>query len=185
MLGYAEIQYLDLTGRGQHDVFRLDVAMYDAVFVGGDERFCALRGNLEELLQGHGPPHALSQSLALDVLHDQEEFAKIFDDIVDARDMLRLESTSPLSFTQQDVLPGLRIIAQLVGDALEGHGALELGIFSVVDLAHAAGAQLGADHKPAHASAGQVLGGRKGYQRSAGTAHGLNTPMSFSRETVI
>jgi hypothetical protein len=78
----AEIQDLHLAGRRQHDIFRFDVAMYDAVSVCGRERLRALCGNLEELLQAHGPTKAFSQSFALDVLHYEKELTVFFQNVV-------------------------------------------------------------------------------------------------------
>ena len=52
MLGDTEVQNFYLAVAGQHDVFRFDVAVDDALLMGGDQSFGALDGDVEEFVQG-------------------------------------------------------------------------------------------------------------------------------------
>ena len=59
--------------------------MNDAVAVRRHQRFRALHGNGEELIQRKRLAQALPQVLAFDVLQDQEYFAVLFENVVDRR----------------------------------------------------------------------------------------------------
>ena len=62
--GYTEVQNFHLTLIGEHDVFRLDVAVNDAMLVGGHQRFGALDGDGEEFVQRQTMAQTLAQVLA-------------------------------------------------------------------------------------------------------------------------
>ena len=61
--------------------------MDDAALVGRDQGFGALSGDIEKLIQAHRLTQPLSQGLALNVFHDQEDLALIFKYVVNGGDL--------------------------------------------------------------------------------------------------
>ena len=101
MLGHAKVQYLDLAGAGQHDVFRLDITVHDAVAVRRHERFRALHGNGKELIQRKRLAQPLPQVLAFDVFQDQEYFAVLFENVVNRGHLGIAEAGRAFRFLQE------------------------------------------------------------------------------------
>ncbi len=54
VFGHTKVENLHSAIGGQHDIFRLDVAMDDAALVRSHESLGAFLGDSEELLEGHG-----------------------------------------------------------------------------------------------------------------------------------
>ena len=51
MLGYAKVEDFHLTRGCEHYIFRLNVTVNDAAFMGRGQGFHTLGGNVEEFLQ--------------------------------------------------------------------------------------------------------------------------------------
>src|SRR5204863_10069940 len=84
--GNAEVQNFDSALRRNHDIFRLDVAVEDSLFMRRVHAFESLCGDPEKLVWNvtlvglkHGP-----QRRALDVLHNEEDLSLFFDYVIDA-----------------------------------------------------------------------------------------------------
>ena len=85
--GEAEVEHLD-AGFRQHDVAGLEIAMRDALSVGGDQRFRDLDAKLERLLHRQRAfLQALGERLAFDQLHYQVIGANV----VQRADVLMIE----------------------------------------------------------------------------------------------
>jgi hypothetical protein len=150
LLGEAEVEKLHLTGMrpggGKHDVFRLDVAVEDALVMRGGESGGCLDGDAAKLLGGHGARQAGAEGFALDVLHDKPGFAAFGEDIVDGGDAGMVESGGALAFVKKAAALGFGGGALGV---LERDEAAEGRVLRAVDLAHAAGTEAGFDVKAA------------------------------------
>jgi hypothetical protein len=183
MFGYAEIQDLHLARRRQHDIFGFDIAVYDPMLVRRGKRFRTLGGDLQELLRRQGMLQALSQSLASDVLHDQQEFTIFFQDVVNRGYVFGGQGGGALGFAQ-DVLPCLGITPELTGYSFESNRPAQRGILGVVDLAHSSSPELGADNEAAYTSARQIRWDWKMYQRFAGSSHGQTPALAHQRTAI-
>ena len=150
----AEVEDLHLTGGGEHDVFRLDIAMNDAVRMSGYEGLGALQGDFEELLQSKRAAQTLAQGFALDVFHDQEDVLALLEDVVDSGDMRIVEAGGALGLVEEAAAGG-RVVAQGRSHALEGDSAPELAVAGAIHLAHSPAAQTLADTEPADREAGE------------------------------
>lgn len=159
--GYAEVENLHAVARGEHDVFGFDVAVNDAFFVGGLQSVAALSGDGEKFVGGDGPFEAMAEGFAFDELHHDPEFTGVFDDVVDGTDVWVIERGGTLGFFEQALaicFSGIRVR----GHALDGHKALERGVFRAVNLSHAAGAEAPGNYEAAYGGAGEGIRGRVG-----------------------
>ena len=86
-------------------------------------------------------PDPLGQTLAVDVLHDDEDAVVFFADFVDGADVGMVERGGGLGLVDQP-LPGLIAAAPPLGQHLDGDFAAERGVFREKDLSHPARAQL-------------------------------------------
>ena len=68
----VEFHGLTMAIGGKHDIFRLDVAVHDTVFVRRHQGLRALHRDPEKLLQARRLLEALAQVLSFDKLHDQK-----------------------------------------------------------------------------------------------------------------
>ena len=127
---------------GDEDVGGLDVAMDDALGVGGveavgdfdgerEQRFVFERTSGDELLEGD----------AVEVLHGEESLVAMFADFVDGADVWMIEGRGGASLAAE-ALEGLRVAREFVGKKLERDEASELGVFRFVDDTHPAAAEL-------------------------------------------
>src|SRR5690242_14700734 len=79
---------------------------------------------------------ALPQVLAFDIFENQEDFALLFQDVVDRGNVRVDEAGGAFGFFEKTMAVE-RIGAQGGSQTLQGDGAFELGVFGAVDLAHA------------------------------------------------
>ena len=141
----SEVQHLQLTARRDDHVVRLDVTMNDA---GGMRLLQRLRG-LDADVHHFGRrqwvlPDPLGKTLALDVLHDDEDTIVFFADFVDGADVGMVQCGSRPGLVHQ---PLPRPIARLgpLGQHFDRNHAAERGVFREEDLTHPARTQLSDD----------------------------------------
>ena len=165
MASQAEVEDLHLTGRCEHDVFRLDIAMNDAVLMSGHEGLGALQGDIEELLQSERVAQTLAQSFARDVFHNQKDFLALLKDVIDGGNVRIVEAGGALGLAEEAAAAN-GVVAQGGSHALEGDNAAELAVAGAIHLAHSPAAQPLTDAEAADRQAGQGRNGGDGLRWS-------------------
>ena len=143
--GQAEVQDLHPAVVGQEDVLGLEVAVDDALVVGGGQAAGDLAAVLGGLARGQRAlEQAVAQGLALEQLGHQEGRALLAAEIVDRQDVGVREGGDGLGLALE---PGQArgVVGQVAGQDLDRHVALEVGVAGREDLAHAAGADAAGD----------------------------------------
>jgi hypothetical protein len=163
-LGQAEVEHLDRVVVGDHDVGGLDVAVKDALGVGGGQGVGDGDEGVEGLARRHGAlgPDALAQGPALDQLHDQEVLAVLGQD-VEQGDHARVRDRGRGPGLAQHAGAALRVVGQGAGQKLDGDVAVEALVAGAPDLAHGAFAEagqqaVGPDELPGGGHGGIVAG---------------------------
>ena len=114
--------------------------MNNAAAMCDHEGFGDMRADRERLVRAEPPsPHARSQRVALDVLHDDEIApGRVGADFIDRANTVMLESGHRAGFTQE---PATRLIVGGRDQKLDRDQPVQPRIASEEDLAHAARAQ--------------------------------------------
>jgi len=138
--GDSEVEQLDLAGSGEHDVFRLDIAVENAFGMRGAQSVDALEGDGEEAIEGHRGAKLFAQGGAGDKLHDEQDVVLLFDHVVDGGDVGVTEGRGALAFAEEEaaILGGILVARE---HALDSDGALQRGIEGAINLTHAAGTE--------------------------------------------
>ena len=137
-LGQPEIENLGVAVSRKKDVRGLDVAMDDAFGMRSDERVGNLDGDVEKLVEFHGlAAETLLQTLAFQLLHDDERVAVVVVNLVDGADVGVVQLRGSACFTLEP-LERLAIVDEGVRDELEGHVAAKTSVFRLVHDSHAA-----------------------------------------------
>jgi hypothetical protein len=174
--GEAEVDDADAAVVVDEHVVGLEVAVDEAVLVGGGEALAGLAEHGEDLAPGPGfEVQPDRERDALDELHGDEDVVLVGADVVDRDDVGVREAGHRLGLAQEasagDVLA---LAAEVRVEQLDGDLAVELGVPRGVDDAHAAGADQAQDVEPpdldrrARASAGSGAGPRRGRPRGRG-----------------
>ncbi|HUI77606.1 MAG TPA: hypothetical protein VLY24_06805 [Bryobacteraceae bacterium] len=140
--GEAEIEDLGVAALADENVGGLNVAVNNALVVGGIERVGDFDGQGKKFVEFHRlAADAVLQGHAIEVLHGDEGPAFMFANVVNGADVGVVQGGSGLSFALK---PGQRIAiaGDLFGQELQGHEAAQAGVFGFVDNAHSAAAQL-------------------------------------------
>ncbi len=126
---------------GQHDVRRLQIAMNDALLMRLLQGLCDFCSNLQNLIKRqHAFRQTLSESLAFEILHDQEVGAILRADVVKGTDIRMLERGNGFGLALH-ALPQFRIRGKMRRQNLDGNGAVEAGVLGTIDFSHAARAE--------------------------------------------
>ena len=153
-LGDAEVEHLHVAVRPQHQVVGLDVAMHDAGRVRRCQRRGGLDGDLENLAQRQlATLQALAQRFAFDQLRDDVARLVVIADFVNGQDV-RVVQRRRRARLLQEAGDALGIGTQALEQELDRHRPAERRIVRLVDLAHAAAAEQGADLVTADGGAG-------------------------------
>ena len=143
--GETEVEHLEPAVARQHDVRRLEIAMYHALFVRHGERFGDRQGDIERLRQREAAGrHGAVEAFTFDQLHGDERRVALALDRVDGDDVGMVECRDRLGLALK-ALQALRVGSHLRGQHLEGHVTLQVEILGPIDLPHAAFTQLGGD----------------------------------------
>src|SRR5207302_10096769 len=134
----AEIEHLHEPVRADVDVRRLQIAVDDALGMGGAERRRELAADVDHALNRKTlASHAGRKTLALDVLHDDERGAVVLDDVVDRRDV-RMRDARGRARLVEDAEPPFAAAGERSQHALERNLPAEPRIAAEKHLAHAA-----------------------------------------------
>ena len=153
--GGAEVGEVRPSGRVEEDVRRLDVAVHDALAMGGGERVDQSVGQLVDLVRREravlGDP--LGERAAREVVHHEHEVVAVVDDVAQPHDAGVVERTEHLRLP----LDALASRGQLLGRAVQRQ-PLERDLLAVlvdpeVDDAHASPADA-PDHVVGHRRSG-------------------------------
>ena len=137
--GDPEVEELRQTVAGDHDVFRLDVAMQHARGVGVNQGLEQASDEDQRLRQGkRSAPQPLAQGLPGDELHGEVDDAGGLPRLVESRDRGMLQPGARLSFAHEPV-PGVG--SEREKEHLDRRAAAEREIVGEKDLAHAARAE--------------------------------------------
>ena len=141
----------------------------DEIYVlGGVQAFESLRGDAKKIFcpQRFVSLHGSPQRRAFDVLHDEEQFAVLFDDVVNSGHVRMIERGGLLGFAQKAAVVAL-ILLESRRHSLDSDDPLKLGVLRLIYLAHAAGAEQLQNGK----SAGDGTGKGGGARRRFGCFH--------------
>ena len=157
-LRQAEIEHLHLVVGGDLDVGRLEVAMDDSCFVRFLERLRNLPGNGERFGErDRAPPNPLLQGLAGHEFHHQEVAAVRFFDAVDRGDVWMIQRGQHARFALEPGNP-VAVMAEGFREELDRDRASELRVGGLIDLAHAARAEVRCDFVVCEACSDHVGG---------------------------
>ena len=128
--------------RVHHDVGGLQVPVYDAGSVRGGQGVGHLRGDAQRF----GEPHAFArdqfvEGLAIHQLHDDEGLPVLLADFVDGDDVGMVQRGSRFSFLDE-AGAAVGIAAARFGQQLDGDETIQALVAGLVDLSHAALADL-------------------------------------------
>ena len=137
MAGHAEIENLDAALAGQHHVLGFQIAVHDALGMGGGEAFGTLPGNRPRLPDRQGAVgDRLAERAALDELHGNPRQAVALADVVDRDDGRMVQRRGGAGFGFET--PTVPLVSyQPLRNHLERHGATEPCVDAAVDLTHA------------------------------------------------
>lgn len=124
-----ETEHFDVAVRTQDQVFRLDIAVYDALRMGGGERAGDLAAPADYFAPRLRSSALFAEWAAFDKLHGDGCLAVFPDDVVDGNDVGVIHGGGRLSFLYQAFASGA------AGDELDRQNAAQLGIAGRVDAA--------------------------------------------------
>lgn len=134
----AEIGDFHATAGIEQDVFRFDIAVPDALGVGGLERVADRRDEGERLLRGEpAGPHRLAEVHAIDVFHEQVEVSAALAVLENGDDVRVVEFAEGACFAGETFGEG-GIAAEFGREDFQGDGAIERRLARLIDEAHAA-----------------------------------------------
>ena len=170
--GEAEIGHLDLARSGDHDVFRLDVAMDHALFGGLAQGGGDLPHDRQCLLQQRRPAagEPVAEVLSLHVL---------LDDIVQAVDVPHLVDLHDIGMHQRGGGLGLALEAPEVGlvvrqvrpEDLDRNPTFQVALLGKIDLGHRPSTKAAKKVEIADPPAGEIDRGAGGIRCRASVAH--------------
>jgi hypothetical protein len=144
-LGQPEIHDFDLAPRGDKDVGRLNVAVYDALGVRRIQRIRHLNGQVQKVVKVKRARRDLVfESRTLQVLHHQEWPALVPVDIVKRADVGMVQGGDGARLSLEALHRGA-VSRQRFRQKLHRHRAAQAGIFGLIDDTHPAAAQHGDD----------------------------------------
>jgi hypothetical protein len=141
-LGQPKVEDLELAIPGHEKILGLEIAMDDAVIVGGGKPMSDRDRDLHRFADGQGPRgQALAQCVPFEDLRDEERLTIGLADIVNMKDIGVVE---PSDGSRLELEPALAawVGGERRGKDLESHIPPQPGIAGAVDLSHTAGAKL-------------------------------------------
>ena len=140
--GQPEVEDLGLAALGDEDVRRLDVPVHDLFCVGGIERVGDFNGQRKQGLGVHGlAGDTVLQRDPVEKLHGDKRLAVLLANVVNGADVGMIQGGCGLGFALE-AGQGLRVAGHFPGQKLECDKTVQPRVFSLVDHAHTAAAQL-------------------------------------------
>ena len=122
-------------GLGQHDVGWLQIPMHDPLPVRLVQGIRYLDGNGQRLIERQcALLQPLRQRLAIEILHDQEVDPVLAADVVERADVWMVQRGNRAGFALEPLLQ-IGVIGDMLGQHLDGDGAVQAGVGGFVDLA--------------------------------------------------
>jgi hypothetical protein len=141
LLGESEVEDLHVAGPRDEHVLRLQVAVDDALLVGGGEAGRDLERVADRLvLRKRAAAQAPAQRVALEELGDGVDASVLAAEVVDREDV-RMREGRDGERLALEARQRLGVVRHLRGENLDRDVALQLGIPRSVDLAHPARAE--------------------------------------------
>jgi len=139
--GKAEVENFGVTAFGYENVRGLNVAMNDALGVGGIEGVGGFESEGDDgfVIEGLAGDLML-QGQAIEKFHGDERLLAVLADFVDGADVGVVESGRGAGFAAE-AFEGLRVAGEFFGKKFEGDEAAEFRVFGFVDDSHAAAAE--------------------------------------------
>src|SRR6267378_7849378 len=142
LLSEAEIKDFGVGSPGDENIGGLNVAVNDPFGVGSIQGIGDFDANGNHGVQFHGPARDDElEGRAVEKLHSDETLAVVLADFINGANVGVVQSGSGASFAAE-TLESMRVTDQIVGEEFESDKAAEVGVFGLVDDAHAAAAQL-------------------------------------------
>ena len=164
-LGQPEVEHLHATVPGEHHVGRLEVAVDDALVVGGGQRIGDGDAAVKDPRQGKAVGgDDLVQALAFDQFHREKAHAGVFLHGIERDDVRMVQARDRLRFALEALEAG-GVGGHVGGKDLEGNVAVEARVAGAVHLAHPSGADEGVDFVRTEPGAGGKGHGALSYQR--------------------
>ena len=140
LFGEPEVEDLGLAARGDENICRLDIAVDNALGVGGIERVGDLNGKVHDLLGGERPAgNTHIQGHAFEQLHGDEAVPAIFANFMDGANIGMIQGGGGAGFALE-TLQRLRVMGQFIRQEFERNMAAELEILRFKDDAHSTAA---------------------------------------------
>src|SRR5262249_12188251 len=140
--GEPEIKNLYVVAGGNEDVRRLDVAMNNALGVGGFKcvgNFDSKRQQQAGFERPEGDP--MLKGVAFQELHRDERLISVPSDFVDGADVGMVQSRGSTRFAAKALKSG-GVLGEFFGKKLQGDIAAELGVLGLVNHSHATATKL-------------------------------------------
>jgi hypothetical protein len=137
----AKIQNLHDAIAADDDIFRLDIAMDDAIGVRSRQRRCDLNRHIQGVSARHRlRQHSFTQGCAFDEFCGDKRSGVGLIDFVDRDDVGMVQARSGLGFLLEP-LHAIGIGGRSIGQNLQRHFAIEPGVLRQIHLSHATRAQ--------------------------------------------
>ena len=135
--GQAEVQNFGVAPVSHENVRRLDVAVHDALSMGGFEGIGHFNAKPQQFFELHRSltNHVL-QRLPCKAFHDDEEPVLVLANLVDGANVGMIQSRGGARFAAE-AFQCLSILRSFFGEKLQGNEAAEGGVLSLVHDAHA------------------------------------------------
>src|ERR1700680_465992 len=134
----AEVQNLGVPALGDENVRRLNIAVNDAVRVGGVERVGNLDPQIKQLWQGQWAlGDALPESRTIEILHRDETPVLRLTDFVDHAEVGMIQAGSRTRFPSKS-LQHHWVLGHQLGQEFKSHEPAQLDVLSLVNHTHAA-----------------------------------------------
>ncbi len=145
LFGQSEIEDLGAPVARQHDVLRLEIAVYDCPSVRCRQRIGHLSGDLHHAaLRQSAAFQQVAQSLAFDQFADNVDQPILAADIVN-RNNIRMIQRAGGAGLLFEALAAPRVVRHVRGEHLKSHSAAKACVECAIHLAHAARPQEGSD----------------------------------------